>query len=318
MRRRGDQRDSLSAGQAGTPGERGMKLRQRLRERGFWLALLRWLIPVALVAVLAGLLADTIWLLVYGPSDPVPTDSSLPDAEATADQGSSAVIEYEQVRQWALFGQWEDRAEKASNKQEPIDVPETRLQLELLGVFQTGDEGQAGAIIAEQGQNGELYRVGDRLPGNALLEEVYADRVILRRQGKLETLKFKEPGLKGGGVQPVQRSSGSAPERDENQQARGSSGDSVFSGDVARQRQRIIRGLGLEKNSQGYVIGKSAPAQLLDRVGLKPGDVIVSVNGHEVGRKEADLAALREYHEKGSAKVVVKRGAQRFTVSVPP
>lgn len=297
-----------------------MKLRQRLQDAGFWLALLRWCIPVALVVVLAALLADTIWLLVYGPSDPVPEDSSLPSVQAPGQEQTSAAITYEQVRDWALFGEWQKQAAASAGDRAPVDAPETRLQLELLGVFQTGDHQKAGAIIAEQGQDGELYRVGDRVPGNALLEEVYADRVILRRQGRLEALKLKEPGLKGGAVRQVQGSSGSGgADRDRNRGGSvDSSGEAGLGGDMSQQRQRIIRGLGLEKNSQGYVIGDSAPSQLLDRVGLKPGDVIVSVNGHDVGRKKADLAALREYHEKGSARVVVKRGAQRFTVSVPP
>lgn len=300
-----------------------MSLKQRMQNTAFWLGLLRWVLPVVLVVLAAALLADTAWLWAYGPDDPVPRDSELPRLEGTESGGDSVRIRYEQVRDWSLFGTWEDQQGGGGNGDQPVDAPETRLQLKLLGVFQTGEEGQSpGAIIAEQGNNGELYRVGDRVPGNARLEQVHADRVILRRQGQLETLKLESPSLDGG-VQSVDRSGGQqrpgGREDDSNPgRSRDQDDGAAMSGDVEEQRQRIIRGLGLESSDQGYVIGESAPAQLLDRVGLKPGDVVVSVNGHDVGQKKADLAALQDYHDKGSAKVVIQRGSQRFTVTVPP
>ncbi|GEM_PF-135702 len=299
--------------------EARMRVKQRLQDTAFWLRLVRWILPFALVVLVAALLADTAWLWAYGPSDPVPRDPELPRLEETESGASTETIRYQQVRDWALFGTWEDQQGGGTGDQ-PVDAPETRLQLKLLGVFQTGEQGQSpGAIIAEQGDNGKLYRVGDRLPGNARLEQVHADRVILRRQGQLETLKLESPSLDGG-VQAVERSGEqqrSGGRRDGSNESR--DGDSpAMSGDVEQQRERIIRGLGLESSNEGYVIGESAPAQLLDRVGLKPGDVVVSVNGHNVGQKKADLAALKEYHDKGSARVVIQRGSQRFTVTVPP
>lgn len=297
-----------------------MSLKQRLQDTAFWLSALRYGLPLVLVVFLAALLADTVWLWVSGPNDPVPRDPDLSRLQALESGESSERLQYEQVRDWALFGTWQDQTSNNSgNGEEPVDAPETRLQLELLGVFQTGAQGQSpGAIIAEEGDNGELYRVGDRLPGNARLEQVHADRVILRRQGQLETLKLESPGLDGG-VQSVDRSDDQRSREDDKDSGGDQDEDGpAMSGDVEEQRERIIRGLGLESNDEGYVIGESAPAQLLDRAGLKPGDVVVSVNGHDVGQKKADLAALKEYHDRGSAEVVIQRGSQQFTVTVPP
>jgi len=299
-----------------------MTLQQRIRDPGFWLALVRWLLPVALVIVVAALLADTFWLWWSGPDDAVPRDPDLPRVEVRDQGRRSARVEYEVVRDWSLFGDWQAQQGAGTDGDDPVDAPETRLQLELLGVFQTGEtDGRPGAIIAEQGENGELFRVGDRLPGNARLDRVYADRVMLRRQGRLETLKLKSPKLQSG-IEAASRDTDSPGQRGPRNTGQSDDGDNGsdkgLSGDVESQRKRIIRGLGLESNEKGYVIGESAPAQLLDRVGLKPGDVVVSVNGHDVGQKKADLAALRAYHDKGSAEIVIQRGSQRFTVTVPP
>lgn len=295
----------------------GARLAQWLRDGALWPAVLRSVLALALVIWLAWLAADTLWLLVSGPAEPVPEDESLPRVEASG-QNRRGGLDMAQVRNWSLFGTWEQQG--GDDSQQRVDAPETRLQLELHGIFQTGDSEHAGAIIAERGGDGELYRPGDRVPGNATLEEIYKDRVILRRQGQLEALKLKEPGLSGAGFEQVGSAEPSREADSRNAQEAAGAGD-VPGGpadDLEKQRKRIISGMGLESTDGGYVIGEGAPAELLDRAGLQPGDVIVSVNGHEVGEKEADLAALEEYHQTGSATVVVQRGAQRFTVSVPP
>jgi len=79
---------------------------------------------------------------------------------------------------------------------QPIEAPETRLQLELTGLFASTDPKKSLAIISQKNGKDEAYRIGDNLPGNATLHEIYADRVILRRLGKLETLRLKEPAEK--------------------------------------------------------------------------------------------------------------------------
>ncbi|HCO64248.1 MAG TPA: hypothetical protein DIT60_05600, partial [Alcanivorax sp.] len=85
------------------------------------------------------------------------------------------------------------------------------------------------------------------IPGNAELEDIYADRVILRRQGRLETLRLNEiKGLSGGGVtqvnEPAPQTQAPSPQTD-----------------LAQQRTALIRQLGLqpvsEGGTEGYRIG---------------------------------------------------------------
>ncbi|MDW8478738.1 MAG: type II secretion system protein N [Xanthomonadales bacterium] len=58
------------------------------------------------------------------------------------------------------------------------------------------DPRQGLALIAERGAPARRYRVGDRLPGEAELVAVHADRVLLRRAGVEETLRL--PRAAGG------------------------------------------------------------------------------------------------------------------------
>lgn len=296
-----------------------MSLRERIKQTDFWLALSRGAAAMLLLVWLAWWLADTVWLAWRGPTAEIPPDPDLVVVQ-TGEAQREMALSPEQVRSWELFGSYQ--APETTATDQPVDAPETRLRLELLGVFQTGDTSAAGAIIAEQGGEGELYHPGEVLPGNATLETVYADRVMLRRQGRLETLKLKEPSLDGS-VSLTRSAEPEPPAREESQATDYRAGSDEPEelgprGSIERQRKQIISGLGLEKTDGGYRISREAPTEVIGQVGLQSGDVIVSVNGHQVGEEQADLAALRDYQETKSATIVVQRGAQRFTVTVPP
>ncbi len=275
-----------------------------------WGAPLRWVISVLLVVVLAYVLAQTVWLLWYGPSEPVPANTRT--RLEVSSSGDAPTLSQAQIDNWQLFGNYEPVASTGNDK--PTDAPDTRLRLELLGVFQNADTKRATAIIAEKGKEGELYHIGDSIPGNAKLEEVYPDRVILRRAGRLETLRWSDNAL--GGVTEVTRDPAPRPA------PTAPAGNEGGAADLARQRTTIIGQLGLEPvtegGSAGYRLGKRAPKQLLAQVGLQSDDVILSVNGHPLGTESNDMAALRSYQDTQQASIVVQRGDQQFTVNYPP
>lgn len=280
------------------------------------------LFAALLLAVwLAWWVADTIWLFVSGPVV-VSTEPPLPVIEVSKGSQSGSVSA-DRIRSWEVFGKPGERAGVVAVEA----APDTRLRLELLGLFQHPDSVQAGAIIAEQGKEGELFRVGSRVPGNATLEEILADRVILLRAGQREALRLKEPEL--GGVEQTPQVTAERPQRLDRHNFPGRPPvetqpvqQQMLDGaneDLSAQRTMIIQQLGLAPaDGEGYQIGANAPAAVLQQVGLRPGDVIVSVNGQTLGDEGSDIAALQEFRNSGAASIVVQRGAQRFTVNYPP
>lgn len=98
-----------------------------------------------------------------------------------------------------------------------IDVeqlPETKLELVLRGAFAANENESAGAIIEDDKKIANHYVVGDELPGDATLKAVYADRVVLARNGLLETLYFpEEVDTSGIGSRRNASSAGTAAER---------------------------------------------------------------------------------------------------------
>ncbi|MCH1487358.1 MAG: hypothetical protein L7S59_00125 [Pseudomonadales bacterium] len=72
------------------------------------------------------------------------------------------------------------------------DLPETKLELKLRGAFTAVDKSNAGAIIEDDRKVAHHYAIGDEVPGDATLRAIYADRVVLARNGLLETLYFPD------------------------------------------------------------------------------------------------------------------------------
>ncbi len=74
-----------------------------------------------------------------------------------------------------------------------INLPETGLQVSLRAVFAAADPKQASAVIETADGHSEIVKVGGSIGGSATLNEVLDNRVVLARNGVLETLYFPPP-----------------------------------------------------------------------------------------------------------------------------
>ena len=204
-------------------------------------------------------------------------------------------------------------------KDEPIAAPKTNLRLVLKGVFTAKDGGMSGAIIEEMGKSSEYYVLGSVLPGNATLEEVYEDRVLLRRNGRLETLSFDEKGLDSESQitrqeQPKPSTNRVASNNDLNVKT-----PEQFIDEATRQisenPEQALKSVGLNASSQGYVYQGGNP--MLSGLNLKKGDVIRSVNGHTLGDVKKDKNLMKSLYEQGNLEVEVVRDGASFYINYP-
>lgn len=97
-----------------------------------------------------------------------------------------------QVAKQHLFGQQQQTAK-------PVEVtkaPATRLNLTLIGVIAAKGNGVSKVIIQIDNADIGVFSVGDNLPkGNATIERIETTQVLLRRNGKLESLAIIRPEL---------------------------------------------------------------------------------------------------------------------------
>lgn len=271
------------------------------------LTALKWLLSLCL----AYQAAVFTWLLLDAPV------IVLPEANRSA-VNAPQTSKYFDIAQYHLFGQ----ADQVTEIQTEISAPETRLRLSLLGVFMAEPAINSSAIIAEQGRDGEFFKVGDRVQGRAKLSQVYEDKVILDNSGKLETLTFEDAtpsntGIVSQAAKPFDsRNNRSKPNKDFNKTIRNIRTPEQFV-DMAKEQledpQQALDNLGLKATGDGYELTPSA--NMLMGLGMKPGDKIISVNGNQLGDPEQDKILIDEVYASGNAVIVIERGSQRLTIN---
>src|SRR5271156_4845719 len=75
-----------------------------------------------------------------------------------------------------------------SAKQDGANAPQTNIPLVLTGTIAGNDPQNGLAILGQTAQTAKVYAVGDNVPGGAKLHSVYSDRVVIERDGQLESL----------------------------------------------------------------------------------------------------------------------------------
>lgn len=165
-------------------------------------------IPGTALFVLA--LGLTIWSGYYAAGQLVPgwrgdaatgsAGGSVPDRRAAAgDYDLSSIVDAE------LFGSTAQTIEPQT-----APTPETKLQINLMGLVASADERIARAIIHVGGAGAKPYGIGQSVEGtDATLHAVESQRILLQRGGSIESLALKRESL--GSSQSGDASDGSPP-----------------------------------------------------------------------------------------------------------
>lgn len=263
-----------------------------------------------LTALLAQSLAQLTWKLLPGQAqEPFPVATRVGSASPSAQ--SSSQTEVARINQWHLFGDAKKVVAKPVDK--ITEAPDTRLNLKLLGVLAT-DSNTARAIIADGKGVEDAYAVGENLPGDAVLREIYADRVILEYRGRMETLRLPKEDLENLSVssetvgQTSQRSTTQASTADniallrQYREALISNPQSLM--DLVSASPVNEEGTGKLK---GYRIRPGKDRKLLGRFGLKSGDVVTGVNGVPLNNPIKALEIMRDLSTATSVTLDVER-----------
>jgi general secretion pathway protein C len=235
----------------------------------------RWPDAVTLLALalLCWVLAKWTWVVIAPAAPVVPPATPAPiDLQAALDD----------ILRAKLFS-----GQPASETAPPTTA---RRDVQLAGVFATAPQGRGWAVLQLEGKNQQVAASGSEIAPGVVLDQVFSDYVVVSRQGNRERLDL----ARRVGVAAAPQA---APTFALNVQQRGT-GDYAFS---RADLDRVLREPGqlgnlgaLSVSAEGGVRIDRAPAgSLAERLGLRPGDSIRSVNGQQI-RSDEDLRRLYE------------------------
>jgi general secretion pathway protein C len=276
--------------------------------------------------------------------------NNLPLAETKIEQVEESTKKAElpdiqRMLEWHIFGEFgkvvvDDMASAA-------DAPETKLDFELQGVSVSLKEEHSSAIISEsKGSSGELFWVGDSVFGKAILSAVFDEKVVLKLEGRVETLHFLDELTNSGLTKNSNSASPPSGSRNTNQsdtyQSRKQDKDSVTD-DLARALNEVGQGkfaaldslldgyganlegklssaaskAGLEKTSEGVRVSSRVQPEWMNKLGMKPGDTIKSVNNYPLQSLMSDKSAIKAVAKSCVARIEVQRAQNTFALTYP-
>lgn len=294
-----------------------------------------------IVLGIAYTVARATWFFVSGPA-PTPASAVQPRLEERASpvSGGGEPPRIEQLSAQHLFGR--PAQERPTGLEATEALRETRLSLELVGVFVADDATSSSALIARKGKPAENYAIGDRLPGNARLTSVYRDRVVITRGESQELIVFdrSEGLIAASGNPPAQPRAAEAvdspPSLPAQSEPRPARREAALAGETSTSVEALLQnpersqedvrqvleelGVVADDGVPGYTLGAVAERPELSQAGLRRGDRILSVNGRSVAGAESEWRAegleMDALLALGSASLEVQRGQRRFFVTV--
>ncbi|MET0232811.1 MAG: type II secretion system protein GspC [Rhodanobacteraceae bacterium] len=276
-------------------------------------------------ALAVWLFARLVWLLV-------PRGDSALDASAARVAATAGSAPAQSIAKWHLFGNTPGATSGAN-----ATVSTTGMVLR--GTLADRDPAAGIAVISGGGGDGSerAFRAGETVAGGIRLARVYADRVILLREGIEETLALTrdrnlEPGnvvrQRTPGDARTSSSSASAPQSNAvaanpaNVRATQAPADWQQTIDRLRQnpdelarRVQIVPVLDGGKLT-GVRVAPGSDAALIGQIGLKSGDVVTAINGAPVDSLARGQQILESLRSASNARVTVLRDGKPTDVVI--
>lgn len=250
-------------------------------------------VSVLLVIAIAWQLVQLTWLLI----EPAGSNAHAPPSGSAAARPQP--IDLQRIARARLFG----TPEAAAPSQDDLNAPQTQMNLRLAGTIAADDPGKGYAIIGEAGGAAKFYSTGDALPGGARLHSVYSDRVILDRNGQLEALT-----LPRSNPNPVARAA-PPPQPQQSQFAenlrRMAETNPGALAEVIRPQPVFAGG-----TQRGYRVYPGRNRQQFAQLGLRPGDLILAINGTPLDDPNRGAEIFSTLGSSGRVTVSIERNGQ--------
>jgi general secretion pathway protein C len=188
--------------------------------------------------------------------------------------------------------------------QDPNNASPTNVALVLTGTIASNDPQSGLAILGPTAQSAKVYAVGDMLPGNVRLHSVYADRVIIDRNGQLESLALPHP-MAGNAPPPSVGNLAATENQPIERMRRMVSEQPNLIGDVLRATPVFDKG-----RVTGFRVYPGRDRTALAKIGLHPGDQVTAINGTPLDDRDRGDQILKTLSSASEARVTIIRNGQ--------
>lgn len=264
--------------------------------------------------LLAWQLASLVWLAV-----PNPEAARWKPAPAYVDPTPpKPVVSDDSLAASHLFGEYQAGA--VSDAASLANAPDTQLNFTLLGILAGSSDAESLALISREGGDEAPFRIGDDVSPGVNLQAIFPDRVILSRNGRLETLRLDKDAPSN------------APLRNAVAQGDSQEGTPAAAEMLSQIRQQVmtdpskaasfirVQPIAGESGVRGYRVYPGPERGAFNAAGLKPGDVVTAINGMPLNDPGQALQLLQSLSTASSLNLAVERNGatQSVNLSVKP
>jgi len=225
-----------------------------------------------------------------------------PSAPAVARAGGAGLADLRALANAHPFGRAPSRNPAAEAR-----VAVSNLAMTLTGVAMRALGGCALVIV--QGQPESAFCAGDEISPGVRLDSVQGDRIVIVRGGAREAVLMKDaeatPGAAAAAPPPqIVQSAGDHRQIVDRRQLQQQLGRPEFLG------QAVI----VPSPGGGFLVRAMQPGSLYEKLGLRPGDVIRTVNGQPVSSMDDVMRLYQQFGSADRVLVDVQRGGKSETL----
>jgi general secretion pathway protein C len=188
--------------------------------------------------------------------------------------------------------------------QDAANAPQSTLPLVLVGIIAADDPQDGLAILGENAAAAKVYAVGDNVPGGAKLHQVFGDKVIIDRNGVLESLTLPRTLQPGAAPPSTAALQTQTPVLDRMRKL--ITDDPGLMADIMRPQPVFAQG-----KQKGYRVYPGRNRQAFTRLGLRPGDLVMAINGTPLDDPARGQEIFRTLGSSSEAHITVMRSGQQ-------
>ena len=211
--------------------------------------------------------------------------------------GRSHALDVAAITNAHLFGAAPAARENGAN------APQTSMPLVLTGIIAGNDPQNGLAILGPTAQTAKVFAVGDNVPGGAKLHAVYTDRVVIDRNGQLESLVLPRQAA-GSAAAPTTAAVQVNPSLERMRHMITEQPGLI--GDVMRPQAVTEHG-----KVTGFRVFPGRNRMAFMRLGLRPGDEVTAINGTPLDDQDRGDQILHTLSSSSEAHVTVIRNGQQ-------